>query len=93
MPGLFVRIIFSVFICWFPNMSNCNTWTWCLDFAVNVILLFRIDGSDRGSNFYAETKFMAGIVVVVERKIEIFRVAFIADGSIRPEVTFPWIRK
>ena len=32
---------------------------------------------------------MAGIVVVVERKIEIFRVAFTADGSIRPEVTFP----
>ena len=58
MPGLSVRIIFSVFICWFPNMSNCNTWTLCFDFAVNVILRFQIDGSDRGSNFYAETKFM-----------------------------------
>ena len=58
MPGLSVRIIFSVLICWFPNMSNCNTWTLCFDFAVNVILRFQIDGSDRGSNFYAETKFM-----------------------------------
>ena len=42
---------------WFPNLSNCNTWTWCSDFVVNVILRFQIDGSDRGSNFY-ETKFM-----------------------------------
>ena len=39
-------------------VSNCNTWTLCFDFAVNVILRFQIDGSDRGSNFYAETKFM-----------------------------------
>ena len=47
MPGLSLRIIFLVFICWFPNLSNCNTSTWC--FSVNVILRFRIDGSDRGS--------------------------------------------
>ena len=51
------NLIFSLFISWFPNLSNCNTWTWCSDFVVNVILRFQIDGSDRGSNFY-ETKFM-----------------------------------
>ena len=56
-PGLSVRIISSDFICWFPNLSNCNISTWCFDVAVNVILRFPIDRSDRGSNFY-ETKFM-----------------------------------
>ena len=55
MPGLSLRIIFLVFICWFPNLSNCNTSTWCFDFAVNLILRFRIDGSDRRSNRFRVT--------------------------------------
>ena len=55
MPGLSLRIIFLVFICWFPNLSNCNTSTWCFDFAVNLILRFRIDGSDRRSNRFGVT--------------------------------------
>ena len=53
----FIRIILARFNCWFPKLRNCNNWTWCFDYAANVILRFRIDWSDCGSNSY-ETKFM-----------------------------------
>ena len=50
---------------------------WRFDFVANVTLRFRIDGSDRGSNFY-ETKYMNCGRRCKENR---FRVAFKANGK------------